>query len=303
MNLIECCELTKIFEYQKKQLKVVDNVSFSIKKNTIFGLIGESGSGKTTIARMIVKLLNPTSGSIFFEDTPLKILKHPYKKIQMIFQDPYLSLNPTMTIQEIILEPLKILKKLETSQKDKIAISLLEKINLEKKFLNRFPHELSGGERQRIAIARSLSINPTFIILDEPLSSLDLITKTNMVKLLKELQKEYDLTYLLISHDLSSVYNLADEIAVIYLGQIVEIASKDLIFSNPKHPYTKFLIESQHTLVKKPLKILKGEAPSLLTELRGCSFYPRCPYAKDICKIKKPTLSKESFHKVSCHLS
>ncbi|MBN2478651.1 MAG: ABC transporter ATP-binding protein [Parachlamydiales bacterium] len=243
---LECKNLNKNFYVNKKIIKAVDGVSFKVKKGKTLGLVGESGCGKSTLARILINLLKFDSGDILFENKSifLKNKTNFFKNMQLIFQDPYLSLNPTMTIEEIIAEPLKIQKRLKKQDIKLEVEKLLYQVNLPINCRNRFPHEFSGGQRQRIAIARAISTKPTFIILDEPLASLDVTISAQIINLLKKLQKDFNLTYLFISHNLATVKTMSDDIAVMHMGKFVEYASKDDIFFNPKHPFTKKLIES-----------------------------------------------------------
>lgn len=311
-NIISCKNLKKSFFIKNKILNVLNDISFDIEKGKTFAIVGESGSGKSTIANILANLIKPTSGDIFFENysifdkTKRANLKKTFRRnIQMIFQDPYLSLNPKMRILDIILEPLKIHEKFSKKTLLKIADDILQKVNLENFIKNRFPHQLSGGQKQRVAIARAIILNPKFIILDEPLSSLDISIGADIINLLKNLQKKLDLTYLFISHDLSVVKYISDFVSVIYLGKFVEKAKTKKIFSNPLHPYTNALIDSSFTLRKNKRKILlKNEIPSLINPPKGCLFSTRCPFAKNICFDIRPDLEEiEKDHFVACHLA
>ncbi|KPK32428.1 MAG: peptide ABC transporter ATP-binding protein [Chlamydiae bacterium SM23_39] len=298
--IIETKNLTKYFFIRKKILKAVDNINFNIKKGETLGLVGESGCGKSTLARVILRLIPQTAGEVFFNktnifDLSIKEFKKYRKKMQIIFQDPYSSLNPRMTIKEILEEPLKIHKI-----KGENIYTLLDYVKMSKSCLKKFPHEFSGGQRQRITIARALSLNPEFLILDEPISSLDVSIQAQIINLLKTLQKNLKLTYLFIAHDLAVVKYISTQIAVMYLGEIVEQAPSEKIFKNPFHPYTKNLINSS-LKIKKETLISENELPPQFSPIKGCNFSNRCPYAKEICFQKKPFLKMvDKNHHVSC---
>ncbi|HEU63922.1 MAG TPA: ABC transporter ATP-binding protein [Chlamydiae bacterium] len=319
-KIISCKNLKKSFFIKNKTLNVLNDISFDIEKGETTSIVGESGSGKSTIANIIAGLLKPTSGNVFFENSSIfnnasvdkasfdkasfnrtKIFR---KNIQMIFQDPYLSLNPKMRILEIILEPLKIHEKFSKEKLLKLADEILEKVNLSVFIKNRFPHQLSGGQKQRVAIARAIILNPKFIILDEPLSSLDVSIGAGIINLLTDLQKNLDLTYLFISHDLKVIKYISDYVSVIYMGKFLEKAPTKKLFSNPLHPYTQALIDSSFTFRNNQTKILlNNETPSLLDPPKGCLFSTRCPFAKKICFDARPDLKEiEKDHFVACHL-
>lgn len=291
-------------------LKAVDDVSFDIRKGETFGLVGESGSGKSTLGRTILRLYEPTSGKVYFGDieiTSLKKaeLKEIRPKMQMVYQDPYSSLNPRLTVFDIVAEPLK--EHGYENLKDRI-LELLETVGLSEEHANKYPDELSGGQCQRVAIARALALNPEFIVLDEPTSALDVSVQAQILNLLKNLQKELKLTYLFISHDLGVVRYLADRVGVMYLGQIVEIGSMEQVFDNPKHPYTKLLLNSipipDPKLRATRQQPIYGEIPSPLNPPTGCRFHTRCPYAREICRKKEPELIEiEKGHFVRCHFA
>lgn len=304
-KIISCKNLKKSFFIKNKTLHVLNDISFDIEKGKTTSIVGESGSGKSTIANIIAGLLKPTSGDIFFENFSIfNKTKNFRKNIQMIFQDPYLSLNPKMRILDIILEPVKIHEKFSKEKLLKIADDILEKVNLSTFIKNRFPHQLSGGQKQRVAIARAIILNPKFIILDEPLSSLDVSIGAGIINLLTDLQKKLDLTFLFISHDLRIVKYISDYVSVIYMGKFLEKAKTSKLFSNPLHPYTQALIDSSFTLKKNQTKILlNSEIPSLLNPPKGCLFSTRCPFAKKICFDIRPELKEiEKEHFVACHL-
>ena len=314
-NLVEVKNLCKYFKVGKKQiLKAVDNVSFNIRKGETLGLVGESGCGKTTCGRTIIKLYDATSGEVLFDGQDISKIKHreenlKFKKsAQIIFQDPYASLNPRMTIGEIIAEGIDVHYKLDTKAKNEKVNELLLKVGLTTDYANRFAHELSGGQRQRIGIARALAVEPQFIVCDEPISALDVSIQAQIVNLLIKLQKEAGLTYLFISHDLSMVKHISDRVGVMYLGSMVELASNHDLYDEPMHPYTKALIsaipiadpdvEASRERIK-----LEGEIPSPINTPPGCKFRQRCPYAKDICAQSAPEFKEvKPNHFVACHM-
>ena len=293
------------------QVKAVDDVSFDINEGEILGLVGESGCGKTTVGRMTIRLLEPTSGKIFFEETNLLSLKGKElakirPKIQIIFQDPYSSLNPRFTVERVIGEALSVhgLAK-ENELKIKIE-TLMEKVGLSKMYLKRFPHEFSGGQRQRIGIARALALNPKYIVCDEPVSALDVSIQAQIINLLQSLQKEDNLSLLFISHDLNVVKHLSQRTAVMYLGKIVEMAPTELLNRKAAHPYTQALLESKPSLDptdRKRSQPLQGDVPSPINPPSGCHFHPRCPKAENLCKTEIPRqIELEEGHMVNCHL-
>lgn len=297
---------------KKEYVKAVDDVSFDIFKGETFGLVGESGCGKSTTGRSIVRLHDVTSGNIFFDgkdiaSLPERELKESRKRMQMIFQDPYASLNPTMNVFEIISEPMNIHRKIPGHERKEMILDLLIKVGLKEEHLYRYPHEFSGGQRQRVSIARSLSVNPDFILCDEPISALDVSVQAQVVNMLEDIQQETGITYLFIAHDLSMVRHISDRIGVMYLGNIVEIASSLDLYENPSHPYTKALLSSipepDPTMVAKERIILEGEVPSPLNSPSGCKFRTRCKYAMDKCaKVVPPMIEIEKGHHVACHL-
>jgi oligopeptide/dipeptide ABC transporter ATP-binding protein len=318
-NLIEVENLVKYFPVRtgvfgriSGWVKAVDGVTFNIKKGETLGLVGESGCGKTTTGRCLIRLIEPTSGKVKYngEDlfsTTSERLKDLRKEMQIIFQDPIGSLNPRMNVGRIIGEGLTIQKKFSKSKVQDIVIDLLKKVGLEKEHTKRYPHEFSGGQRQRIGIARALAVNPKFIVCDEPVSALDVSIQSQILNLLDELQDEFGLTYLFIAHDLSVVEHVSDRVAVMYLGKIVEIASRDVLYENPLHPYTKALLSAvpvPDPRVKTKRIILKGDVPSPVNVPPGCNFHPRCMYAKDICSKEIPVLRDTgNEHKAACHFS
>ncbi|MGE5633388.1 MAG: ABC transporter ATP-binding protein [Caulobacteraceae bacterium] len=312
--ILKVQDLKKHFPIKDKQknllLKAVDGVSFEMEEGKTFGLVGESGCGKSTTAKMIIKLLEPTSGSILINGTDLVPLKakemHPFRKnIQMVFQDPYASLNPRMTIERTIMDPLKIHGIGTPAEQKKRVAELLELVGLDKRYANRYPHEFSGGQRQRIGIARALALNPKIVILDEPVSALDVSVQSQILNLLKQLQKELKLTYLFISHNLAVVEYMCDTVAVMYLGKIAEYADKSSLFNNPKHPYTKALLSAvpvPEPNSKKERIIIDGDIPSPSSVQKGCLFAGRCPEVLEICKEKEPAeFEVREGHKVFCH--
>lgn len=300
MKILELIGLSKKFHLKKKTVQAVRDISFTINEGETLTLVGESGSGKSTIGKMILRLILPTSGRVLFEGEDIfQIAEEDFrpfrKRMQMIFQDPYSSLNPYMTIKEILEEPLKIHNLFDNTIPD-----LLDLIHLPKSSLMQFPHQFSGGQRQRIGIARALVLKPKFLILDEPISSLDLSIQAQIINLLKDLQKNLKLTYLFISHDLSIVKHISSKVAIIFSGDLVEIGSKKEIFDNPLHPYTKELLRAAYALE------IDGsiEHKSIQNEIScGCSFANRCPFRTNICFLQRPDLKIISEdHKVRCHL-
>ena len=315
VNLVEAKGLRMYFPMRgnkKVTIKAVDGVTFNIPKGKTVGLVGESGCGKSTTARMIIKLYDPTSGEILFEGRDTTQIKgadlEAYRRdVQMVFQDPYASLNPRMTVQETIMDPM-IIHKLGTEAEMKARVNeLMELVGLDPRFAKRYPHEFSGGQRQRIGIARALALNPKLLILDEPVSALDVSVQSQILNLLKRLQKELDLTYLFISHNLSVVDYMCDHIAVMYLGRIVEQAGREELFANPRHPYTKALLAAVPSIDGNRLgdekDFLGGDIPSPANPPSGCTFHTRCPYATEQCKCEVPGPHELSgTHKVYCHL-
>jgi oligopeptide/dipeptide ABC transporter ATP-binding protein len=292
-------------------VKAVDNVSFEIKKGETLGLVGESGCGKSTAGRTILRLLKPTEGKIIFDGKDItkvtgKSLREIRKDLQMVFQDPYASLNPMQMVGDIIAEPIYNFEKKSKEELKKEVMDLLGKVGLPEDAYYKYAHEFSGGQRQRIGIARALALRPKLIIADEPVSALDVSVQSQVLNLLKDLQKEFDLTFLFIAHDLSVVKHMSDRIGVMYLGNMVEIADKELLYADPLHPYTQALISaipSPDPRKKKERIILKGDVPSPLNPPTGCPFHPRCPMAMDECSKLKPVLKEvKPSHRVACHL-
>ncbi|MCJ7697727.1 MAG: ABC transporter ATP-binding protein [Thermoplasmata archaeon] len=315
-KLIEVKELKKYFyqgggPFKKKEaIKALDNVSFYIKRNEILGLVGESGCGKTTCGKLILRLINPTAGSIYFDGHDITHLKPKQmseyrRKMMIIYQDPYGSLDPRMTIGAAIAEPIEVHKLASTKEeKENRIVELMEKVGLTPDQINRYPHEFSGGQRQRIGIARALATNPTFIVADEPVSALDVSIQAQIINLLKDLQKDFGLTLLFITHDLSVIKHTSDRIAVMYAGKLVELASKQDLFREPLHPYTRALLSAipipdpEYQTKYIPLT---GEVPSLIHPPPGCRFHPRCTEAKPECSKVEPELREvKKNHFVAC---
>ncbi len=321
--LLEVRHLTKYFPltsgvfFQRVVglIKAVDDVSFFIRKGETLGLVGESGSGKTTTGRCILQLERPTSGEVFFEGQDLTTLDETHvrpmrRRIQVIFQDPYSSLNPRMTIGQIIGEPLLVHNIVDGKGKYRDRVKeLLSVVGMNPAMADRFPHELSGGQRQRVGVARALSVEPRFIVCDEPVSALDVSIQAQIINLLEDLQAQFDLTYLFIAHDLSVVRHISDRVAVMYLGKIVEVAERRALYENPLHPYTKALLSAvpipdPRVEAKRERIILKGEVPSSLNPPSGCVFHPRCPVAVPECSRIIPELREVSpNHWVACILA
>lgn len=302
--------LNRVIEREEKQyLRAVDDVSFEIEKGETLALVGESGSGKSTIAKMLVGLLGPSAGTVLFDDNPMRMdtsdeMQELRKRFQMIFQSPYASLNPRWKVADIIAEPMTVLGVEEDrNQISKRVDELLVLVGLSAKDGDKFPHEFSGGQRQRIAIARALSANPEFIVCDEPTSALDVSVQAQILNLMRDLQDELGLTYLFISHDLSVVRHMANRIGVLYLGALVEVAESKTLFKDPKHPYTRMLLDAVPDLemVGRERKEIEGEIPNPINPPSGCTFHPRCPFANDRCKQESPKLMKAGTGVAACH--
>ena len=319
-NILEVSNLCKYFDITKsafgaKQiLKAVDNVSFNVKKGETFGLVGESGCGKTTLGRTIVHLYKPTSGTIKFKGEDITAAKNDkefmkYRRhLQMIFQDPYASLDSRMTVGEIIAEPMVIHKLYTPAERTERVHELLKTVGLNPDHISRFPHEFSGGQRQRIGIARTLALNPEFIICDEPISALDVSIQAQIINLLERLRDERGISYIFIAHDISMVKHISQTISVMYLANIVESGDCKEVYHHPQHPYTKALLSAvpvpDPDVAKTRRRIhLEGEIPSPLNPPSGCPFRTRCPYAQKICAEQKPELREiGDGRKVACHM-
>ena len=316
-TLLEIKNLKKHFTIKgekpgRNKLKAVEDVSFEIYKGETLGLVGESGSGKTTIGRTLLRLYEPTAGSIIYNGKDItKEQMQPYRrKMQYIFQDPYASLNPRMTVGDIIGEPIDIhnLSKNRSDRRERINY-LLDQVGLNNEHATRYPHEFSGGQRQRIGIARALAVQPEFIVCDEPVSALDVSIQAQIINMLEKLQQDMGLTYLFIAHDLAVVKHISQRIGVMYLGKVVELTSTKELHANPMHPYTRALLSAIPVFDPKINKarkriILEGEIPNPLCPPKGCVFSTRCPYAKDICREQGPSLVEVSpGHRAACHFA
>ncbi|CCU78015.1 Oligopeptide transport ATP-binding protein OppF (TC 3.A.1.5.1) [Halanaerobium saccharolyticum subsp. saccharolyticum DSM 6643] len=318
-NLLEVKNLKKyfpvkagIFKKTVAHVKAVDDISFAVKEGETLGLVGESGCGKSTTGRTILRLLEATAGEVIFEgksvmDLDKKQMRAIRRDMQIIFQDPYASLNPRMTVADIVGEPLDIhkLAKNKKERNEKVR-EILENVGLGAEYMHRYPHEFSGGQRQRIGVARALAVDPKLIIADEPVSALDVSVQAQVVNLLQDLQKEFGLTYLFIAHDLSVVKHISDRVAVMYLGKIVELTDKKELFKNPMHPYTQSLLSAipeADPKKKKDRIILEGDVPSPVDPPSGCRFHPRCPKAFEPCSVKEPEFKEYGDgHFAACHL-
>ncbi len=299
--------------FQPKQVvKAVDGISFDLYPGETLSIVGESGCGKSTTGRSILRLDEPTEGDILYKDVSLtgmskKELRTIRGDIQVIFQDPFASLNPRRTIRQMLDEAMAIQKVLPPKQREARMLELMQNVGLRPEYLERYPHEFSGGQRQRIGIARALAVNPKVIICDEAVSALDVSIQAQILNLLKRLQRDFDLTFLFISHDLSIVKHISDRVMVMYLGKIVEIADKASLFKNPLHPYTKALLSAIPVIdqtIKRERILLKGDVPSPLNPPAGCRFHTRCPFATDLCRDEEPLLRElETGHSVACHFA
>jgi len=320
-RLLEVNQLKKYFPVRSglfskisAWVKAVDDVSFDIKPGETFGLVGESGCGKTTVGRTILRLMEPSGGEAIFEGDNIfsmnsKTLRATRRRMQIVFQDPYSSLNPRMTVGSIVGEPLLVHKLAKGQNLTDNVYQLLNRVGLRPEHYSRYPHEFSGGQRQRIGIARALALNPKFIVCDEAVSALDVSIQAQIINLLKDLQDEYHLSYLFITHDLNVVQYIANRIAVMYLGKLAEVAPSETLFSNPKHPYTQALLSANpqpDPTVHHERILLPGDVPSPLNPPSGCRFHTRCPQVMDHCKTAEPPLIQigkpEDNHKVWCHL-
>jgi len=288
----------------------VDDVNFTLAKGETLGLVGESGCGKSTTGRAILRLIEPTDGELHFEGEDITKLEKSAmralrREMQIIFQDPYASLNPRMTVGSIIGEPLEIHKIAKGSEKEERVVSLLQKVGLRAEDMRKYPHEFSGGQRQRIGIARALALNPKLIVCDEPVSALDVSIQAQVINLLEDLQAEFSLSYLFIAHNLNVVEHISDRVAVMYLGQIVELASDEALYKNPQHPYTEALLSAvpiPDPTIKKKRIILEGDVPSPINPPKGCHFHTRCMYKEKICEEVEPEFKDiGGGHWVACH--
>ncbi len=315
-DLVEVQHLVKYFPVRAglmqrvvNWVKAVDDVSFTVKKGETLGMVGESGCGKTTIGRSMLRLVEPTSGSVHYDNKDvLKLrgseLKDVRRHMQIIFQDPYASLDPRVPIGESVMEGLHIHHIGTRQERYDLMIDTLKKVGLEDYHARRYPHEFSGGQRQRIGIARALALRPNFIICDEPVSALDVSIQSQVLNILKDLQKEFGLTYLFIAHNLSVVEHISDRVAVMYLGKMVELAGREDLFRQPLHPYTKALMTAipiPDPRLKREREVLKGDVPSPLNPPKGCRFHPRCPIAEKICSEQEPEFREAApMHWVAC---
>lgn len=312
-KLIEVKNIKKYFNTKKGLLHAVDDVSFDINKGETLGVVGESGCGKSTTGRVVLRLLEATEGEVIFEGedilkySPDK-MREMRKQMQIVFQDPFASLNPRLSVSEIIAEPLIVHKVFSNkAEMNKRIRELMETVGLAERLVNTYPHELDGGRRQRIGIARALALNPKFIVQDEPVSALDVSIQAQILNLMADLQDELGLTYMFISHDLSVVKHVSDNIAVMYLGKVVELSDYKTIFAKPLHPYSQALLSAipvpkLHSTQNRI--ILEGDVPSPINPPEGCRFYGRCRYRQDICKEKSPELREiEPGHQVACHFA
>ncbi len=293
-------------------VQAVDNVSFTIREGETLGMVGESGCGKTTVGRTMLRLVEPTSGSVMYEGKDIfklqgQEMKALRRDMQIIFQDPYASLDPRVPVGESVMEGLRIHGIGTPRQRFEIAIEMLRKVGLEDYHARRYPHEFSGGQRQRIGIARALALNPRFIICDEPVSALDVSIQSQVLNILKDLQEQLNLTYLFIAHNLSVVEHISDRVAVMYLGKMVELTTREELFINPLHPYTQALLSAipvPDPRIRRERIILKGDVPSPVNPPSGCRFHPRCPFAMDICKATQPEFKEASAgHFAACWLT
>ena len=315
-NLVKYFPIRKgIFSRVVANVHAVDDVSFDIPEGETLSLVGESGCGKTTTGRTLLRLIEPTSGKIFYNGTDIanastSQMRALRKDMQIVFQDPYGSLNPRMTIQSIVEEGLIIQGGYTASERKDLVCQTLKKCGLDPSYISRYPHEFSGGQRQRVCIARALVLSPKFVVLDEPISALDVSIQAQIINLLADLRDEYNLTYLFISHDLSVVEYLSNHVAVMYLGKIVEMADKATLYGNPVHPYTQALLSAIPTVdpsKRRSRIVLQGDVPSPINPPQGCHFHPRCPHATERCRTEAPQLinigTEDNVHQVRCFLA
>jgi len=301
-------ELGSAFSRGKEVVHAVEDINLEIVEGETLGIVGESGCGKSTLGRMIVRLEEPTAGEIIFEGEDLaklsnKNLRSMRKRLQMIFQDPYASLNPRRQIGKIVEEPLRV-HGVDKAEREKIAKDLLRRVGLDLEAYEKYPHEFSGGQRQRVVIARALALSPRLVVADEPVSALDVSIQAQVLNLFNDLQKEFNLTYIFIAHDLGVVRHVSDRIAVMYLGKLVELAPADDLYESPAHPYTKALLSANPRMNsddKTERIILKGDIPNPINRPSGCVFHPRCPKMQDLCKSESPALIQIGDRQVACH--
>lgn len=316
--MLEVENLTKYYDARRglfrngKPVRAVDSVSFSIEPGETIGIVGESGCGKSTLGRTLLRLIEPTAGRVVFEGKDITKLKGPEmrairRNMQIVFQDPYASLNPRNTVRSILEYPFQIHNIGTKKEREERIERLIERVGLRKEHLDSYPHQFSGGQRQRLGIARALALNPKLVLADEPVSALDVSVQSQVLNLMKDLKKEFGLTYVFISHDLSVVKHISDKVAVMYLGRIVEMADKNTLYAQPKHPYTQSLLSAipkPDPTQKSNRIILQGELPSPTDIPSGCPFHTRCPVAVERCKVDVPELQERpDGHRVACHLA
>ncbi len=298
-----------VFGTPLTHVRAVDGVSFSVEAGKTLALVGESGSGKSTVGRLVLRLIEPTAGHVRFEGREVFELDaastRAYRReAQLVFQDPYASLNPRMTVRDILGEPLALHGIVPPARRAERVAGLMDMVGLEPRFAPRYPHEFSGGQRQRIVIARALAVEPRLIVCDEPVSALDVSIRSQVLNLLRDLQRRLDLAYIFISHDLAVVKHIADEVAVMYLGRIVETAPTDALFANPRHPYTQALLSAipvPRPRAKRDRTILQGDVPSPINPPSGCHLHLRCPHAIERCRVERPALVADGSHATACH--